>query len=1185
MGKRLLIVFIPILVACLPPNQLGAQNNPLREKTINAYQIPFPLDTLTILPPILKAKDSLSEVILPSNLFQLINNQVFIDTSSLKKIHPHTTKITLTYRTLPTNLESPTFRIDTTAQKRNNRFNDIAFDYSPYKAEQSSPFAKSGIQSNGSYTRGLSLGNNQNLAFNSNLNLQLQGKLDNDLLLKAALSDNSMPLQPDGSTQRLQEFDRVYIELEKMNVKLSAGDLDFNRPTDHFSNYFKRIQGAKFTSSPGKYAPGGWVGFGISRGKFHRQLIQGLEGNQGPYRLQGAEGERFIIILSGTERVFIDGQLLKRGMSDDYIIDYNLGEVTFTAKQLITKDKRIIVEFEYAVQNFLRSTAAAQTEWKSSKAHLWFNFYSEQDGINSSGNLNLSPANRAVLAQAGDELQNAFASGIDTLSTFEPFRVLYQSIDTTLCAGQVTSILIFSTDPQKARYSARFSEVPQGQGNYIQAQNSANGRVYQWVPPDPITCQPTGNFEPIVKLIAPEQKQLHTLGGSYKFSNNTNLLVEGTLSKRDQNRFSPLDDANNLGAGFFLQFQHQLLANTNWQSRVGAETEWISSTFQPLNPYRNPEFQRDWNLPPTISSGTSEHLLKANWNLQRKDWGGVQLEVNQFQQSQQLTAQRFMLKSTLQRAGWQVLSEVNQTQSSNIIEKTTFSRPKFDISRSFSRQNQSPLLKIGLYAEREKNSRKEINTDTLIQASFWYDLLRFYAEFPNTGNQVQMNASWSQRTDYSPIENEFLELSLARDANWNGSWKLGSYVNPQKKYTSALDWNLTHRTLTVPSPQYTNLKEQKSYLGRIDYRISALKNGISYTTGWEVGSGQTPKLEFNYLLVNPGEGQYTWFDRNQDSILQVDEMELSVFKDQASYVRVAVSTPHYIRTNNILLNQFLMVEPRWWIKPNPKGALLWLSKIAIQSNWQTSQRVKADNQNPWSILLFSAPDTALVNALTTMRHTLFLNRANPYWDISLSYQQNDNQSIITTGIERKTLQEYSAHARSRINRYWSMETDLLQNSRTSTAELFNNRNYLINGWEFSPKINWIMNTQLRSSAKYSLKKRTNQSELTEQSVQNDLNISLAWTPNPKISNNTFHPATNLQAKFTFAYIDFTGQANTPLAFTMLDGLQDGSNLLWGLNLDRQISKTIQLNLNYEGRKTGSQQRVIHVGRMQIRALF
>ncbi|MFM8486122.1 MAG: hypothetical protein ACKOCH_07290, partial [Bacteroidota bacterium] len=104
---------------------------------------------------------------------------------------------------------------------------------------------------------------------------------------------------------------------------LTAGDYDLTRPSGYFSNYFKRLQGimAESYTFHGNDTARVRAAAAVSRGKFARQIIQGVEGNQGPYRLQGGEGEKFIIVLAGTEKVYIDGQPMRRGLEDDYVID------------------------------------------------------------------------------------------------------------------------------------------------------------------------------------------------------------------------------------------------------------------------------------------------------------------------------------------------------------------------------------------------------------------------------------------------------------------------------------------------------------------------------------------------------------------------------------------------------------------------------------------------------------------------------------------------------------------------------------------------------------------------------------------------------------------------------------------------------------------------------------------------
>ena len=180
-----------------------------------------------------------------------------------------------------------------------------------------------GLTTSGSISRGVTVGNNQNSVLNSELDLQITGKLNNKVSLRASIQDANIPLQESGYSQRLDEFDQVFIELFSDRWNVRAGDIDLVNTNSYFASFSKRVQGLNFNIKLGEpesqtnlFAAGA-----IVRGQFTTDQFTAQEGNQGPYKLKGPNGELFVLIVSGSEVVYVNGVIVKRGEDQDYIID------------------------------------------------------------------------------------------------------------------------------------------------------------------------------------------------------------------------------------------------------------------------------------------------------------------------------------------------------------------------------------------------------------------------------------------------------------------------------------------------------------------------------------------------------------------------------------------------------------------------------------------------------------------------------------------------------------------------------------------------------------------------------------------------------------------------------------------------------------------------------------------------
>ncbi len=1129
------------------------------------------VDSLTILPNSVIVFDKMNDRQLPSNFYRIDNNIIIWQQTF------QSAALQIKYRILPFNLSEINYLKDTTwiSKKIDGRIVGGNYQYNP-NTSNSSPFAVNGLNYNGTYSRGIAFGNNQDATFNSNFNLQMSGNLGDGIEVVAAISDNNIPIQPQGNTQQLQDFDKIFIQIKKGKTALTAGDYELRRPNSYFMNYYKKLQGAtfentfelgknKFLSSKGSFA--------IARGKFARNTITALEGNQGPYRLRGNNGERFIIILAGTERVFIDGVLMTRGQNKDYIVDYNRGEVTFTPNQLITKDKRITVEFEYNDQNFNRTLYAINESYQhNEKLSFNFNLYSEQDGRTSTSERELSEAQQETFRNIPDDVGVGFASGLDSIG-FTTDQILYKLMDTVVNSIVYDSVLVYSTHPDSAIHSVRFSEVGEGNGDYIRLQSAANGTVLGWIAPDPNTGEKRGSFAPLIQLTAPVQQQLYTLGANYQINKTSKIQTEIALSYRDLNRFADVNSQNNMGyAGKIIYENEKTISKKKGiVLKASADYEFTQRNFQALNPFRPREFTRDWNV--ETDESANQHIAKAGLALSKKNLGAIRYEFSTYLQGQIYTGLKHFGALNLNKNGWLINAEGNFLNTNNLIEATNFSRPKAKIEKTFTINDSSKTakkrtFKLGVYGERERNQRNLSAVDSLESTSFYYDLVRAYSDFSFSKN-ANIKANYQRRYDYLPQGNTFNTLTVADEINVNGNY---NFKNRQR-----LSFNLTYRTLAVEQPEATTIEPQETYLGRVDYNLTLPKGWLRYNANYQIGSGQEQRVQYNYLQVDVGQGFYTWIDRNGDEVKQLDEFEVAIFQDQADHIRVVTFTDDYIRTNQVQFNQSLSVSPRaFWRKPK-KRYQKGLARFSLQSNWQILRKVReVEDISPWNPFQLQIADSALVSVTSNIRNSLYFNRTSQKIRAEIGMLSNQSRLVLTTGYEDRQRDEQFLNILWNITRQISTKLNGTLGKNINDSEFFNTRDYDIQFYKIEPELVIQYKTTFRANLKYKFQNSKNSIiDFEESATFHDISTELTYRQKAKSA---------IALTFSYAQVDFTGEANTPLQFAMLQGLQNGQNFLWNLTYRRTLMKNLEIDLTYEGRKTG-EIRVVHTGRAGVRAVF
>ncbi len=1073
----------------------------------------------------------------------------------------------ITYRTFP-------FKLNATAQHFNydsikNNFiaaKPFVFNRNNRQNQNAGLFDFGGVNYNGSFGRSLSFGNSQDAVFNSQLNLQLSGIIGDSIQIAAAITDNNIPIQPDGTTQQLNEFDRILLQFKKRNWELNLGDIDVRQSQSYYLNFYKRLQGASYQqqNNIGKNGSNKLLVSGaIAKGKFTRNIFQGAEGNQGPYRLTGANNELYFVVLANTERIFIDGELLQRGEDQDYVINYNTAEITFTPKRMITKDKRVQVEFEYADRNFLNSMLYANDELQlNKKLKISVGIYTNSDAKNSPINQTLDNRQKQFLANLGDSIQNSFYP-VASIDTFSVSKLLYARIKNP---NSNDSIFYYSTNKDSAKYSLNFIEVGINKGNYIPLLNGTNGKVYAYMAP--LNGVPQGNFEPATFLVTPKKQQLVNISTEYKIDKKTLLRTDMALSNYDVNTYSLKDKQNNTGhaARFILQ------RNGLWQlqqKKLQLNTllgyEFNNASFKPLERLRGVEFTRDWGLALQTNIITEEHLPTATIEIKDDSSNILQYTAAGYFRGDGYKGFRQSLQHQHTINGWQIRSNFNLTNSDNITDKGFFLRPDININKTLT---QFKNRMIGAAYALEHNEQNNVLRDTLNAISFSFETITAFIK-----SDQQKDNRWAftytTRSNKAPYQKTLLQTD--RSHNYNLLVELLS----NKKHQ--IRTNITYRELKVYNPTITNLQADNSLLGRIEYVINELDGFITGNALYEIGSGQEQKKDYSYIEVQAGRGQFTWNDYNGDGIQQLNEFEIALFQDQAKYIRIFTPTNVFIKANYTQFNYSVLLSPKALAnKIHNLKFKNFITRFNLQSALQTGKKVLADGSPELNPFNNKIADTALVSLTKTFSNTLSFNRFSSNWGLDVSNVINFSKTLLTYGFESRQLTEWVLRGRVNINRMYTLE--LLQKFAANNliTPNFNNRNYELQTISTEPKFTYTNSTKYRLQGGYSFVKKSNSILYGgEESISHSLNLEGKYNA---------VQSTSLTAKFTYNNISYTGSANTTVSYIMLDGLLPGKNFLWNVELTKRLVNNLEISFSYEGRKPG-EARTVNIGRASVRALL
>lgn len=986
------------------------------------------------------------------------------------------------------------------------------------------------------------------------INLSIHGPLYRSTRFETHIVDNSLPFQPDGTSERIENVDKLFLRVFDTAWRIEAGDILIE---EQRGNFIRQREETKGIGGAYRGQHKSWdslainATLGTAKGEIERTIVSPIDGIQGPYALMGEHDFTQIVVRAGTERVYLDGELLTRGENNDYTIDYNLGSVTFTAKRPINRESRIVVEYETTKRSYTRllgnvSMAARnrngwQFDLKGYIAHdRAASLPAELKGAGAIERLSNENASRegVTIVPKGNSVDNRTQGG-------------YVRVDTIVHGQQYSIFRYRSASTNDTLLSLPFTYVGPNQGDYQLTQKSVNGRVFQWVAPDGGT--PQGDYAPGIRVAPPA----------------SHAMIESTVTKR----WATTPAAVSLSAAYTSQSDNTLVQSSKRESYalelsqyariaeysndglyIHSRGRWVANDFAPINRFLPLEFNRDW--------GESAPIAKRPWTdaeiaLSSRTVNTFAILKGEMLWRPHATAWRGATNLNVNSAHWKYLL----TASALIRNADSAQSSRGFVSTTIMRRFQ--IVSIA------GNAKGEWLVATRQNAPIPFAPYAFAEGGITLALSDTLAAKASLRTTYRRTWDSTKQATLrhrndALEATFEAAVPIGRL--------GLLNGNATARA-TLPNQTYEQEQPNLTLLSSISYSQAIARRRLHTNAHLSLSSEQLPKWQFHFIPVAIGQGTHEWIDVNGDGKPQLDEFFPAQHVDRALYVKQIVPSSEQQKAIAATTHMDFTFTPRMDNRPIDSSTLWWQRfdlLLSLEHSAKRTDKRVAKLLNPCS----TDPVSSLPERHRTLLLTVALNQNASPLSLTYSLTLSDSRQTIAQGVSTNTAKlhlltletprrkgiggrlrgEFSNQEQQRP--YASQPSESLALWQGEGALLWRGQNNQTH--EISTTLGWI--TLLPKQQKVKSQRYAYKLEIP---------LSSKWKG---------------FAQLGFCRINGDAIGHHALAYQALRGGTNGNNFNAEATLSYKITSYLDLNCTYAVRKNG-QAPLVHSGFATLRAAF